>query len=398
MTAPAILNTNTASNSTTITVPSGVTSGQLIVVSIVADTNSVVTISDGAGGSYTEISTLNSGADGFRLTSWYKVSAGSDSGATLTFSTSAVVICQVWGGADSATPIGDVDTDPATTGSSPFAYSVPALTTTIADSVIYYVMTLDTTSEPSTTVFTVPTGFTNRYEPATGTFNHICVSDKAQASIGTTGTLTATATATVTGSAAAIAFIINPTSTPSATLDTLSSPVAVGGTGYSGTTSNMAAITSLTNATITSASAGSFSYSMNSFSNGVAYLPMGSQTFTAGDLTDTGTKASTVQTMPGYTSVLLSTMDTGEWSLGKDPAFISGNTVHLPTAAGTLNTDGTLTDYVFGSYSGWMQDQSDTKMYSFTLTVTNSGVTTSSDKMTTQGITEQHISVIKITE
>lgn len=181
------------------------------------------------------------------------------------------------------------------------------------------------------------------------------------------------------------------------TLDTLSSPVAVGGTGYSGTTTGLGAVTSLTNATINSASAGSFSYSMNSFSNGVAYLPMGSQTFTAGDGTNTGTKASTVQTMSGYTSVLLSTMDTGEWSIGKDPAFISGNTVHLPTAAGTLNTDGTLTDYVFGSYSGWMQDQSDTKMYSFTLTVTNSGLSTSDDGMTTQGISEQHMASRTIT-
>jgi hypothetical protein len=171
---------------------------------------------------------------------------------------------------------------------------------------------------------------------------------------------------------------IEVTSGASFTLDTLSSPVVVGGTGYSGTTTGLGAVTSLTNATINSASAGSFSYSMNSFSNGVAYLPMGSQTFTAGDGTDTATKASTVQTMSGYTSVLLSTMNTGAWSLGKDPAFISGNTVHLPTAAGTLNNDGTLTDYVFGSYSGWMQDQSDNKMYSFTLTVTDSGLSTGS--------------------
>lgn len=181
----------------------------------------------------------------------------------------------------------------------------------------------------------------------------------------TTSTLSTIDTIVVAGTAA------------SSNTVTLAANVIVGGTGYNATTTGLGTVTSLTNATITGTSANAFTYSMNSFQNGVVYLPMGLQTQTASDGTNSANNTSTIATMSGYTAVTLGTMNTGAWSLGKDTAFISGNVVHLPTAAGTLNTDGTLTDYVFGSYSGWMRETSTGKMWSFTLTVTNSGVSTS---------------------
>ena len=160
-----------------------------------------------------------------------------------------------------------------------------------ANSINIYQNSVSTTTPAATY-----TGLT----PATGMSNGIFTQ---WANSGAAGIITATVAAAAANS-----------------LNTLSSPVSVGGTGYIGTTSGMGTVTSLTNAAIGTASVGSFAFSMNSFSNGVAYLPMGSQTFTASDGTLTVTKASTVQTMSGYTSVLLSTMNTGAYSLGKDAA------------------------------------------------------------------------------
>ncbi len=161
-------------------------------------------------------------------------------------------------------------------------------------------------------------------------------------------------------------------------LDTLTSPSAVSSTGNSGTTTGMTAATTLSFAgkscAITAASTGSFTYTMPSFANGVTYPAMGTQTFTVGDGTLTATKTATVSTLSGYTNVTMGAMDTGEWSIGQDPAIVTGDVIHLPTAAGTLNTDGTLTDYVFGTYTMWRRDVSDGKMYTSTLTVTETGV------------------------
>ena len=158
--------------------------------------------------------------------------------------------------------------------------------------------------------------------------------------------------------------------------------IQVGGTGYAGLTTGMGVITSLTfagkTATITAASVGSFTWDMPPFQHGVTYPAMGVRTYTAGDGTLTADKDSTVNTMDGYTAVTMGTMDTGEWSIGKDPAIVTGDVVHLPDDAGTLNTDGTLTDYVFGTYTMWRRDVSDGKMYTSQLTVTEEGVTTGS--------------------
>lgn len=166
-----------------------------------------------------------------------------------------------------------------------------------------------------------------------------------------------------------------------ATSVSLTTPVVVGGTGYSATTSGLAAVTSLTNATITGTGSNSFTYSMNSWQNGVAYLAIGaSRTQTASDGSASAGGTITLNPPAGYTTVtLVNPIDTGDYALGKDPAFVSAAQVSLPTSAGTLNADSTLTDYVFGTYAGWMRDPADGKMYSFTLSVTNSGISIGSN-------------------
>lgn len=199
-------------------------------------------------------------------------------------------------------------------------------------------------------------------------------------------------------------FYLDVTAGASASLDTLSSPVNVGGTGYTGSTTGLGAATSLTfagkAATITDTGANSFEWSMPTFAHGVTYPAMGVQTFTVGDGTLTATKTATVNSLSGYTPVTMATLDRGEWSIGKDTNIVTGDVIHLPTAGGTLNTDGTLTDYVFGSYTMWRRDVSDGKMYSSTLTVSESGVggggTTglTSSKITSSGLTSSGLTTI----
>lgn len=180
-----------------------------------------------------------------------------------------------------------------------------------------------------------------------------------------------------------------------ATSVSLATPVRVGGTGYSATTVGLGAVTSLTNATITGTSANAFDYSMNPFVNGVAYLPMGSQTQPASDGTLTANGTSTIQTMTGYSYVeATDPVDTGEFSLGKDESFVDGVVVHWPTAAGTINSDMTLTDFVFGTYACWQRD-TDGIMHSFTLTVAETGVSIggllTSSAMTSHALTSRNV-------
>lgn len=158
---------------------------------------------------------------------------------------------------------------------------------------------------------------------------------------------------------------------------TPTTPVAVGGTGYSLTSSGLGAITSLTNATITGTSTNAANYNMNAWQNGVQYLAVGAgRTQVAGDGSLTANGTITLNPPTGYATVnLVNPIDTGAYSLGKDAAFVDGVQVSLPTAAGTLNVNGTLTDYTFGTYNGWMRDLDGT-MYSFQLTVSEGAVLT----------------------
>jgi hypothetical protein len=114
---------------------------------------------------------------------------------------------------------------------------------------------------------------------------------------------------------------------------------------------------------------------MLGFQHGVVYLPMGVQSQTASDGTDTAVNNTTIGSMAGYTYVTVTNpVNRGAFALGQDANIVAGDVIHLPTAAGTLNPDTTLTDYVFGTYTMWRRDVSDGKMYSSTLTVSESGV------------------------
>lgn len=154
-----------------------------------------------------------------------------------------------------------------------------------------------------------------------------------------------------------------------ASLATLDATARVGGTGYSGTTANMAAITSLTNATITGTSTNAFTYSMNAFTNGGAYLAMGTPTYTAGDGSATATKASPLATMTGYTDVTVASIVRNQWTLGQDTNIVNGDVLHLPTAMGTVNPDTSLTDVVFGTYTMWRREAATGLMYTSQVTV-----------------------------
>lgn len=168
---------------------------------------------------------------------------------------------------------------------------------------------------------------------------------------------------------------------------TLTTPVTVGGTGYSATTVGMGTITSLTNAAITGTSTNAFNYNMNAWVNGVAYLAIGAgRTQTAGDGALTANGTITLNPPTGYITVTIAGIDRGAWSIGKDTNIVDGDQVSLPTAAGTLNADGTLTDYIYGTYTMWRRDNSDGKMYSSTLTVSTGGVTAVTKKQFNIGI------------
>ena len=161
--------------------------------------------------------------------------------------------------------------------------------------------------------------------------------------------------------------------TPVGTLDTVQNPSAVASTGNAGTTTGMAAITSLSfagkSASVTSASVGTFAYTMPSFADGVSYPAMGAQTFSASDGTLTRTLAGTVSAPSGYTAVTMASINTGAWSLGSvvSPVITNGCVIFSPISG--LNTDGTFTDVTFGTYSNfWLQDLSNV-MHNFTFNV-----------------------------
>lgn len=178
----------------------------------------------------------------------------------------------------------------------------------------------------------------------------------------------------------------------SATIDTITSPLVVGSTGKTITTTGLGTLTTLTfgsgkSCLSISATGGDGTFAMPAFAHGVTYPAMGTQTFIAGDGILTASTTASVSTISGYTAVtMVDPLDTGEWSIAKDPAIVNGDVIHLPTAAGTLNSDGTLTDYVFGVYTMWRREAATGMMYTSQLTVSESGVNIEWSKRTWIGI------------
>ncbi len=188
----------------------------------------------------------------------------------------------------------------------------------------------------------------------------------------------------------------------STAIDTIDTPLAVGGTGKAITTTGLGTLTTLTfgsgkSCLSISAPSGDGTFAMPAFAHGVTYPAMGTQTFIAGDGTLTASTTSSVATMAGYTAVtMVDPLDTGEWSIASDPAIVDDDVIHLPTAAGTLNSDGSLTDYVFGVYTMWRWEAATGTMYTSQLTVSQSGVSIDNG-ITTSGISDASISQRSIT-
>ncbi len=204
-----------------------------------------------------------------------------------------------------------------------------------------------------------------------------------QANVGTSAINTA-----FTSSSTKAGFFLLAVKEPGAatSIDTIASPLAVGSTGKAITTTGLGTLTTLTfgsgkSCLSISAPSGDGTFAMPAFAHGVTYPAMGTQTFIAGDGTLTASTTSSVATMAGYTAVTMAgTLDTGDFSIAKDPAIVLTDVIHLPTAAGTLNADSSLTDYVFGTYTMWRREAATGLMYTSQLTISSSGLNIRSNK------------------
>lgn len=148
-------------NSTTVTctLPAGISAGDLILLFLA---ESVDGVSSGLSG-YTLLDVAVPSGSNHHQDVYYKVSAGSDSGVTLTVvfgGTGArrIVNAVVYSGCDTTTPI---DGYAITTGGSGTAKTTPALSTTVADCV-GLVLAGDRGSPAST--WTPPAGYTERVD------------------------------------------------------------------------------------------------------------------------------------------------------------------------------------------------------------------------------------------
>ncbi len=182
-------------------------------------------------------------------------------------------------------------------------------------------------------------------------------------------------------------------------LDELDSPLSVGGSEYEGETTGMGAIVSITYGTITGNAGSIFTFDMDEFSHGDFHPGMGVQTFTVVDADDLeASKTSTIQPMDGYSyQTMGASIDRGEYSIGKDPAIVTDDQVHLPTGAGTLNANGTLTGFTPGTYLMWRRDQSDGIMYSSYLTVSDSGAIDISSVLAIKKLGIESMSIVSLT-
>lgn len=181
-----------ATTSQSLPLPTGVTSGDLLVVGVSTTGDATITMPGG----WTLIRDVTTGTTNAhtRLATWQKIAGASEGAPTLTITPSAIVgYCMARiTGADSANPV-DVSSQVTGTGGS---VTFTGVTTTVANTRLLapYAFQIGTASASS-----VPTGFTNIYDNGAGAVA-MNVSHKAQAAAGATGGLTATISSASAGS------------------------------------------------------------------------------------------------------------------------------------------------------------------------------------------------------
>lgn len=184
----------------------------------------------------------------------------------------------------------------------------------------------------------------------------------------------------------------------STSIDTIDSTITVG-TAFNLTTTGLGTLTTASTVggvPVTAANAsggdGALTYS---FTNGALGSLMGTVSVVASDGTNTATATGkTLQTISGYTSIVLASLDRSSTSLGSDPAINNGDEIHSPNlGGGTLAANGLFSNVPFGTYSGfWKRDATDGKMYTFTVIFSQLGVSATgltSVGLTTSGLTSR---------
>lgn len=152
-------------------------------------------------------------------------------------------------------------------------------------------------------------------------------------------------------------FYLDVTGGASYTIDSITSPLVLGSSGNSITTTNLGTLTSLTvggkAVSSLSAPSGDGTFSIPAWTDGVqGFLIGSSQAVVAGDGTNTASSTVTVSPQAGYSLVTLSSVNTGTGYLGSQVSLSVGDQIIFPTAAslgsGTnyIDVDGGIyTDY-----------------------------------------------------
>lgn len=130
-------------------------------------------------------------------------------------------------------------------------------------------------------------------------------------------------------------------------IDTVTTPLLLGSSGNSITTTNLGTLTSLTiggkAVSSLSAPSGDGTFSIPSWIDGVQGFLLGSgQAIVAGDGTNTATSTATINPQSGYTLVTLTSVNTASSYLGNQVSLSVGDQIIFPTAASL----GATTNYI----------------------------------------------------
>lgn len=366
-TIAAITATTTPQNAT---LPTGVAAGDVLVVSIQENSASKKVTTPTGYTAFISNTTQNH---------YWKVAGASESGPVIVASSTTNCVVQVlrFQCADQTTPINVSSTGTGGGGSN---WSSPALTTTVDNCILVGgggsssgASDWLSGDEPASMTLISQTAGTN------------CWFGSAYEQLTTAGSVSArTPWENQVNSKVTFSFAVAPDT--SKTIDSLDTPVRVGGT-HNITTTGLGTLTTASTVggkAIASASAtgGDGTITLAGFTAGQTYPAMGTQAVIASDGTNMAAISRTLDTMTGWQYVVVSGLDTGEWSLGK--AFGVGEVpleLHvIDDGTGVLNADGTLTDWPdSGTFTCWARMDSgggfsEGEMTSFTFTVTTGGI------------------------